>query len=348
VAYLVMSHHRVEQLLRLVRTLRALSPGAAIVVHHDAARVPVSEADVLGAGADRLLLGREAVRWGDITQVNALTRCLREVATEFDPDWMVHLSGQDYPLRPLRELETRLAAGDAEAFLACQRVGTEAEVGDRRREESVRRYFMRYYTLPTPRAVPGLLPAGVVRALRARRPALRAVSAPMYLKTSPRGEGVRVGRRARRTPFRDGYACYKGSFWVCLSRDAVHTVLHELETRPDLLSYYARTMNPDESVLPTVLGNASGVRVGVEKLRYLRWDPGAAHPATLTTADLPAMSASGCYLARKFDVQVDSAVLNELDRRLGVEPPPQAHPGPAAANGQVPGATPQPAAQEQT
>ena len=45
------------------------------------------------------------------------------------------------------------------------------------------------------------------------------------------------------------------------------------------------------------------------------WRPGAPHPDTLTGGDLESVLSSGADFARKFDVEVDSEVLDRLDGR---------------------------------
>jgi len=49
-----------------------------------------------------------------------------------------------------------------------------------------------------------------------------------------------------------------------------------------------------------------------EDLRFMNWD--GYHPKTLRMDDLDSMRASGKLFARKFDIDVDAAVLDELDR----------------------------------
>lgn len=79
-------------------------------------------------------------------------------------------------------------------------------------------------------------------------------------------------------------------------------------------------MHPDESLAVTVLVNDPQVRVDGNDLRYVSWTHDSPHPDLLTLDRLGEVLASGQYLARKFDASVDEAVLDELDRRLGVSP----------------------------
>lgn len=316
VAYLVWTHAQPDHVLRLLRTLRALSPDSHLVVHHDRTNCALDEAAIAALGGTHLLYAEEPMRWGDVSMLNALLRCLRWIDEHLEYDWVIHLSGADFPLRPLRELEERLATEGKDAYLIHDRLGTTEEARGRR-EEAYRRYFYQYYQLPRLRLSRGL-PAPARAALRRRAERLKAVPAGMYVKPLPRGQGVRVGRRSRRGLFRGDYACYKGSLWVALSRRAVCRYFHALHDRPEIYRYYARTINPDESITATVLANDPTVRLDPDSLRYTNWVPGRPHPEVLTTADLDAMLASGKYLARKFDPAVDAQVFDELERRLGV------------------------------
>jgi len=319
VVYLVWTHADPPHVMRLLRTLRTLSPDSQIVVHHDRRGCDLDEAAVRAIGGTHLIYAEGAVRWGDVSVWEALLRCLRWVEANLEYDWLIHLSGADYPIRPLSELEQRLASEGKDGYIIHDRLGTQAEVRGRR-EEAYRRYFYQYYALPQLR-VSKAIPSTVRSRLRSRSEKLKSVSSAMYVKPLPRGEGVRLGRRARRGLFRNGYACYKGSLWVALSRKAIRRYLSILDERPEIYRYYRRTINPDESVTATVLANDPETVLDPDPLRYTKWLSGRPHPELLTSADLDAMLASGKFLARKFDPAIDSAVFDELDRRLGVAPP---------------------------
>ncbi len=316
VAYLVWTHAQPDHVLRLLRTLRALSADSHIVVHHDRTNCALDETAVAALGGTHVLYAAEPMRWGDVSMLDALLRCLRWIEENLDYDWIVHLSGADYPIRPLRELEERLASEGKDGYIIHDRLGTEDEVRDRR-EEAYRRYFYQYYQLPQLR-LSRVLPGRARTVLRRRTERLKAVPAAMYVKPLPRGQGVRVGRRSRRALFRDGYACYKGSLWVALSRKSVQCYLRTLRERPEIYRYYARTINPDESITATVLANDPTIQLDPDPLRYTNWVSGRPHPEVLTTKDLEAMLASGKYFARKFDPAADEQVFDALDQRLGI------------------------------
>ena len=123
--------------------------------------------------------------------------------------------------------------------------------------------------------------------------------------------------RRIRTPFRDGFRCYGGWAWFSLRRDAARYLLEFLHEHPDVEEHYRRTVTPEESLVQTILVNARRFRLVNDDLRYIDYskaDRGA--PRVLTTADLPMLAAGPWYLARKFDLGVDRAVLDRIDREL--------------------------------
>ncbi|MDA0182855.1 beta-1,6-N-acetylglucosaminyltransferase [Solirubrobacter phytolaccae] len=280
-AYVVLSHRDPEQVLRLVRLLRT---AGSVVLHHD---------DRQGALDDRALAGVERVlpptpvAWGWASQLDALLRCLRHALDRVDFDWLVVLSGQDYPIRPLADIDAALRDGGFDGYVEGVPVappGWSRDAGD----EFARRYFYRY------------------RAVRPPGPALRrAVSAArplVTLRDMPWGAvlGVRSGG--------PGLPVRRGSDWLTLSRRAVEVVAG---AAPEVIRHYRRTVSPTESLPHTVLYADPSLRLSGDTRRFSKWVPGSLHPAVLGMDDLDAVLASGADFARKFE---DPRVLDALDR----------------------------------
>jgi hypothetical protein len=131
-----------------------------------------------------------------------------------------------------------------------------------------------------------------------------------------RPSGVLLGRPARRVPFTDAMPCRRGQDWLTLSRRAAEALHRAAVERPDRLAHYRRTVLPTESFPHTVLWAEPGMRFSGDSRRLVRFAPGSANPATLTTGDFDAIVASGTDFARKFDATVDAEVLDRLDSHL--------------------------------
>jgi hypothetical protein len=319
VAYLLLTHEARPQLERLLARLREGSPTAPIVVHHDAARSDPPRAVCARFGADLLTLV-EGLEWGGYSIVEAVLRSLEWMTREIGFDWVVVLSGADYPLRPLSEIEAEIAGCGADALIDADTV-VDPAVPFRsydRHESQMRRYFFRWHDLPrilpSPRSAAG-------RALR--RPARRLSRAQRRLHLRPFNDRWRLGVRTRRTPFGPDRPCRYGSQWCTLSQRAVAALLDALRAEPGLEAYYRHTLIPDESLLQTVLCARPELRIDTDHRRFIRWRDGDDHPSVLTVADLPELLASRAHFGRKFDDRVDAAVLDTLDRAIAGAPGPR-------------------------
>lgn len=302
VGYLVLSYTLPGQVLRLLRTLRAGSPDAHVLVHHDDRRCRLDR-PALRAARAHSLEPPLAVEWGDFSQLAAVLRGFRWLLEHTDFEWLVLLSGQDYPVRPLAAIERDLATADCDAFIETRPV---APPSLRRRavDEFASRYFYRYAALPD-----GPLAARLVALAPKARPLLAARRLP---------SGPRIGLRWPRPPFSGALRCHRGSDWFTLSRRCVAAVDGFAREHAAALRHYRRTLIPTESFVHTVLASEPALRLRGDNRRHTVWDPPpAARPRVLRRGDLAAALAGGADFARKFDATVDAAVLDDIDRLLG-------------------------------
>jgi hypothetical protein len=296
VAYLITSYTLPDQVLRLARRLRAGSPGAPIVIHHDERRSRLDDGALARLGGVERVRPPMAVEWGTGSQLDLHLRCYAWLLARVEFDWVVLLSGQDYPIRPLAEIERDLGAAPFDGFVQSDVVAPPAWRRDAH-DEFARRYFYRYRAIPAPR--PRLR-----RAITAARPLLALRRLP---------SGTLLGHRTR-SPFSAALPCRRGPDWITLSRRAVAALDAAATTRPALVRHYRRTLIPTESFAHTVLAATPGLRLRADTRRYSAWRPGAPRPEVLRLEDLDRILASGADFARKFDATVDTAVLDELDR----------------------------------
>lgn len=282
IAFLVVSHRNPSQVLRLVR---ALAEGRAtrVLVH----------------------FGLE-VEWGNVAYADMLLLALSELRERLDPDWVAVLSGQDYPLRPLREFERHLADSPHHALLGDAWELDMSTEPTPPQLEFYRRYRYHHYDLPQPLAE-----------LLARRPVFgralaRAAGGRAYLRELPGGIRPSLGVRTARHPFGPTLPCHVSSDWLTLERRGVHAVLDFARARPDVMRHYRRTIIPSESLFATALAHDPGISLGAAS-RIVGFEPGAPHPQTFRAADVERLRASGMHFARKFDERVDARALDLLD-----------------------------------
>ncbi|HEV7950222.1 MAG TPA: beta-1,6-N-acetylglucosaminyltransferase, partial [Glaciihabitans sp.] len=146
IAYFISSYGSGAQLLRLVLTLRHAEPDSPIVIRHDVFQNKLDPDLFANVDQVYVLAGDQPITWGDMTLEAARWSVFRWILTHLDVDWVVLLSEQDYPIRPLSELRQQIVDSRADALLVGERVDHIADPELRREFEL--RYFYNYTSLP--------------------------------------------------------------------------------------------------------------------------------------------------------------------------------------------------------
>jgi hypothetical protein len=303
VCYLIQSHRDPRQIARLVAALGGMSPGAFVLVVHDTAGCALDPRALESAAETRCIPARGPVRRGYLSMLEPWFQGVEWLrGAGIDYDWLVYLSGQDYPTQPLARSEAALAEADCDGFIRWwPALGTTGPW--RRRRQGHRRYYYRYRDAPR----------WAAPALRLAR-ALNGVQSLVHVHLA---YGPRIGLRARRTPFDAGRVCYAGWQWTTLRRACAEFVLAAVERERELVEYYRRTICPDESLVQTLLLNDGRFRLVDDNLRYADTGGPEGRARVLGVADLDEITRDRYHFARKFDLDHDARVLDLLDERLG-------------------------------
>lgn len=285
VAYLIQAHQRPSQLERLVDRLS--SPGSSFYIH-----VSARTTNEIYSAMRRGLAGRDDVHWVDripgyYSGFSLVRSTLSGLATiertvPMAPH-VVILSGQDYPLRPAREIEAFLAGRAGESLVEHFRIPSDRWADENGGLDRIRYlHFERVH----------------YRTRILRLPFLRR-------------------------SFPAGLEPYGGSAWCALSDEAVRTLLAFANESPQAFRFFARVKTPDEIFIQTVLLNSPlRDRIANEGIHHIEW-PGGSHPVTFACEDFPRLAASGKLFARKFDVEYDAEIFELIDQELltpGSEP----------------------------
>jgi hypothetical protein len=324
VAYLVISDVAPERTTRLAATLRAGSPRGVIAVHHDPAAGSADLRRLRELDVD--LLESATAPPGTAAEMLMLVRCLRELLSSARFDWLVLLSAEEYPVRPLPEIEASLSDVDADAVMERHACAAPELRRATTVDEAALRYHYRWSRVPGP-ARP--VARGLTAMLRPRfetvhRPDGLWMGAPakrspfhtpkQKLVVPPVRRNPFADSRAR-TPFGQGLKCWYGPWRFALSRDAIAAVDRSIREHPELALYYRDTLDPARSYIHTVLGNDTAIRVREDDRRRL-W---SADPIGIGSLD--AVLRSGADFAGPFQAG-DDGVLDAVDARVrggGVE-----------------------------
>jgi hypothetical protein len=318
IAFLVLSHRPPTQLLRLLRSIRSQLPESPVVVHHDVFCSAIDEADLAPFGNVHLVTSAQPVGWGDYSLVDSCWKALEWMGDHLDFDWVILLSAQDYPIKPLNSLQEYLRNLDADALLRARPI---SELPEAQRLHARQRYFYHYR--------PSRLRPGRDRAALIRTVARRTLKLPVDIFNNiqpwlaiykfPDGIPWRLGYRAHRTPFTRQEPCWFGSAWFGLSRRAVDYLVEYVHEHPEYVQHLRHTVCPDESATATVICNARQLKVEPRDMHFVRWThPESGHPDVLTADDLQLLAASPAFFARKFDIAKDAKILDELDALMAL------------------------------
>ncbi len=314
VVYVVLAHTDPAQLDRLVTRLLGDDPDCHVVVDHDArAPVPTWSSEARGP---RLHVARRPRRggWGGFGLVEATLAALRFSRERLDPDWVVLLSGQDYPTANGASIRDRLRREGGDAHLEPGRVVRP----DGRRADAYAhaRYFYRWFGLPH-RLDTARLPPGLRRLALGAQHRLSLAQGLVFVWTLPRGAGTHVGFRRRCHPFHGELRCRLGSQWLALSRRGLAAVGEAVERQPGYVAHFRRSLIPDEAFFTSLVLADPTLTVHPHSPTYVRMAEaaGGAHPEVLGAGDLEAVLASGRCFARKVDSTASGELLAALDAR---------------------------------
>jgi len=307
VLYFIQTYKNPDQIYRLIQTIKKSSPESSILVSHNFtySKLDVEtlrklpEVEVIsgkgGRGDFSLMQGYlDAVDW------------LFSQNTEFD--WLVNITGQDYPTQPLAQVEKFLAKTEYDGFLEYFELLSDSKDNVWGNKEVRDRYLYEYRWLAR------TLSLWQRALLKLPRIALNHIQHSIRINSS---YGLMLGVRPNSSPFNEKFLCYAGSYFHILSKKCVQYLHNFSNENHPLINYYQKTCLPDESFIQTVLLNSGLFNFSQGHKRYIDWNgTGHGHPRILTVEDYPALIQDDIYFARKFDMTQDSKILEMLDAKV--------------------------------
>jgi hypothetical protein len=315
VCYYMQTHTRPEQIARLVRIIKEGSPDGIVLIDHDASVAPLDASRFQSMSGVHVINGPGG--YGDFSHLDRYFAAVDWLdAHGVDFDWLQNMTGQDYPLRPIADIERVLADSSVDGYLQYAPVFPERTPPDvdwgagpqfrlcKPFDTHMRfDYRHRWIGRPTLAKQRWLRPVMILNLLQ---PWFRV---SLGFST--------VGIRRKTTIFNDDFICYGGSFFCVLAAPCVRYARDFARENPDIVEYFRTMPAPDEVFLQSVLVNSGKFRFVPYGTRYIDFSKSRNnHPKTLGVADLPAMLASGAHWARKFNPAADSEVLDILDRHV--------------------------------
>jgi hypothetical protein len=286
--FMILSHRQPAQVARLMWRLEEMFPGAPTVCHHDYSQSSLDREAVPRTVS--FVDPHRLTAWADWSVVEATFDLVTALLARVEaPEWLVFLTGADYPVAPAERIASTFSGASVDAFIHHESI-----VPPHFRSPNQRIVYERYF--------------------------YRSVHYPVITRSG------RIERRTRQIwnrwllrmllPYSARRPCYWGLQSFAVNRRAARHLVEVHARGGALLNHYRGRPFSDESYPHTILANAPELRIANDNLRYMDWSANDWHPKVLTKDDVPAIIASGALFARKFDPTVDGGVLDRLDELI--------------------------------
>jgi hypothetical protein len=310
VLYFIQTYKNLPQIIRLATTIKHSSPHSVVLVSQNRDSFAIDPA-VFRHLPDVYVTHVSNINRADFSVMQAHLdgiAYVRQQGIEFD--WIVNMSGQCYPTRPLAEFEQMLAATAYDGFMDFYEAFVPSDHNPWNRHETSGRYNYQYHV----RLMTGGIPTTLRKALSIPRRIINNIQPFIRVDTS---YGLQLGTRSWRPMFNDQFKLYGGSYFKTLSRKALDYFYNFTQSRRDITDYFRRTSIPDEVFPQTILLNNPHLSFCNDSLYYIKWAGGRlGSPADLITSDYSTIVERNTFFARKFDPALDSRILDMLDARV--------------------------------
>ncbi len=317
ILYIIQTFKSPEQIQRLVQIIKRSSPSSEIIISHDYTVSHLDEKPLQGLGAQVLKLNGKGGR-GDFSMLQGY---LDAIGWAYDHqiqfDWVINLSGQDYPTQPLSVIEQFLELTEYDGFLEHFEAFSDAKENPWGSREGRSRYLYQYWRS-------GLVISNqTIQSKALGRLEVAIAKIQPFLRIFSIYDCLMVGTNAHSPIFDRKFSCYGGSYYHALSSKCVKYLYNFSQENPQIVNYYRRTVCPNESFLQTILINSNLFNFCNDCKRYLDFasENDSSRPRTLSAQDYPAIVQNNIHFARKFEPNQDSKILDMLDARILQSPP---------------------------
>ena len=239
IAYIISAYTDPQNLKRLVEALGSQS----FFIHVDKNVDEHQFKQVLNTCKNvHFIKDRVAVAWGGVTQVWYQCKMLQEVRCTGPYDRVVCITGTDYPVMSIKEIEDNFLKNPEMEFL-CAEVVT----GNQKLNQKVTRYWK--FDFPFCNKKLSRLARGICN---------RIVGKTLWTVGIRKHDYFDYSSDSR-------WAIYFGSDYWALTYKCAMSVLDSLENNQDLMAYFSTAYAPSELVIPTIVCN-SEYRENVQKI----------------------------------------------------------------------------------
>jgi hypothetical protein len=286
-AFLILAHKHPEQLQMLVDYLH--KNNSSVFIHIDKKSTKLFERFIAenSGRANVNIYTNFTVSWGGYTQIRATFFLLEEALKKSPFDFVSLISGQDAPIKPLSKFSEFLKAHRNSSFVHWYKVPAYGTWADNGGLDRVQFYWFTGF--------------------------------PKSLGFFFNKLMVIVHRLQRRLKFYKKWnmPLFGGTNWFTLNKEMAVYALRYVKDHKGFFRKFRNTRCADEIILQTIMLN-SPYREDIvnDMLRLIDWETGPEFPRTFREEDTRRLLESDKFFARKFDINVDRNVLENLYKSL--------------------------------
>ena len=274
VAYLILAHTSPAMLKALVTAIK--KPKETVFVHLDR-KTAMPPFEKLLAGQCTFIEQRENVSWGSFSTIRATLSLLQAAIAAGQFDYFCLLSGADYPIKPVHAFELYLAAHAGNEYIRCRNIAG--------LPPKFKKRYTGFFLFENRSEFLKKLNYGITKIQR------------LFYKRKPYA----------------GKPIFCGSQWWTLTGACVRYIMDFMAAHPDCMSYFKYTHLSDEMFFHTIIaGSPFSGRIQNDNLRHIVFEEDSSHPHVWTMADKETLLQSPAYFARKFDLSIDSDIIEHL------------------------------------
>jgi hypothetical protein len=296
IAYIISAYKLPGQLVRLVRKLNAENTIFFIHVDKKTDNTTYGKmTEPLDRYGNVYFLNRHVCNWGDFGHVSATLNGIREILVQrIHYDYVILLTGQDYPIKSNTHIQRFLDESSGQSYLRYHSFPVDLWKDENGGLDRVAYWHFhwlgRHLAFPKKDQFESPIPSLLWSALAAMFPFRRKLPGNVEL--------------------------FGGSSYWCLSRECVEYVYEWTQHNQAFVEFFRHVHIPDEIFFHTILMNSPlRHRLVNDHLRYVDWSrPNPPYPAVLCTQDFERFIHTHNLFARKFDVTVDTDVLDMIDQ----------------------------------
>lgn len=286
-AYLIMAHNKFDMLCHLLKLLDDERNDIYLHIDLKAKDVPYEEIKKSVNLSKLTIVKRIDVIWGSFTQIECEMELIRSATNNGEYQYLHLLSGLDLPIKSQDEIHNFFDEYNGKEFLDI-----EIEDNDRHTRARCRYYwlFQKYNARHSKKTIFNLL----------------------------EGISVRIQRTLKLSRISDEIEIKKGANWFSIT-GSFAKYMASLDEK--IKKHFKYTFCADEVFMQTILYNSNfrkNLFISTDgdpvNRRLIDWKRG--NPYVFRKEDIDMIESSHCLFARKFDNEIDSEIISEIDELI--------------------------------